>query len=143
MMAQSSQADTTAKDKSTGSSQTPNSGQQSPDEFSFVVPGRPQPKGRPRMSRKGRLYTPKETVEAEKAYAQAVGDDPPVFDGPVTVEMTFCEEATYVTVRSLTQWQTPLRGDLDNYIKLCLDGCQRAGVIPNDRLVVQLKASKE
>jgi len=143
MMAQSSQADTTAKGKSTGSSPTPNSGQQSPNEFSFVVPGRPQPKGRPRMSRKGRVYTPKETVEAEKAYAQAVGDDPPVFHGPVTVEMTFCEEATYVTVRSLTQWQTPLRGDLDNYIKLCLDGCQRAGVIPNDRLVVQLKASKE
>jgi Holliday junction resolvase RusA-like endonuclease len=36
-----------------------------------------------------------------------------------------------------------LRGDLDNYIKLCLDGCQRAGIIPNDRLVVQLKAVKE
>ena len=143
MMAQSSQGDTTSTGKSTGSSPTPNSGQQSPDEFSFVVPGRPQPKGRPRMSRKGRVYTPKETVEAEKAYAQAVGDDPPVFDGPVTVEMTFCEEATYITVRSLTEWKTPLRGDLDNYIKLCLDGCQRAGVIPNDRLVVRLKASKE
>ena len=143
MMARSSQGDTTPTGKSTGSSPTPNSGQQSPDEFSFVVPGRPQPKGRPRMSRKGRVYTPKETVEAEKAYAQAVGDDPPVFHGPVTVEMTFCEEATYVTVRSLTQWQTPLRGDLDNYVKLCLDGCQRAGIIPNDRLVVQLKASKE
>jgi len=95
------------------------------------------------MSRKGRVYTPKETVEAEKAYAQAVDDNPPVFEGPVAVEMTFCKEATYVTVRSLTQWQTPLRGDLDNYVKLCLDGCQRAGIIPNDRFVVQLKASKE
>ena len=142
-MARSSQDGTTATGKSTDSSATPNSGQQSPHEFSFVVPGRPQPKGRPRMSRKGRVYTPKETVEAEKAYAQAVDDNPPVFEGPVAVEMTFCKEATYVTVRSLTQWQTPLRGDLDNYVKLCLDGCQRAGIIPNDRLVVQLKASKE
>ena len=95
------------------------------------------------MSRKGRVYTPKETVEAERAYAQAVDDNAPVFEGPVAVEMTFCAEATYITVRSLKEWQTPLRGDLDNYIKLCLDGCQRAGIIPNDRLVVQLKAVKE
>jgi Holliday junction resolvase RusA-like endonuclease len=95
------------------------------------------------MSRKGRVYTPKETVLAEKSYIDAVPEDPPVFEGPVAVEMTFCEEATYVTVRSLTEWQTPLRGDLDNYVKLCLDGCQRAGIIPNDRLVVQLEASKQ
>ena len=127
--------------KSKGSSKTQPAEQ--PDEFSFVVPGRPQPKGRPRMSRKGRVYTPKETVLAEKSYISAVPEDPPVFEGPVAVEMTFCEEATYITVRSLKSWETPLRGDLDNYVKLCLDGCQRAGVIPNDRLVVQLKASKQ
>ena len=132
--------------RSKGSSKKQHGEQQheaAPDEFSFVVPGRPQPKGRPRMSRKGRVYTPKETIEAEKTYIEALGDNAPVFDGPVAVEMTFCEEATYIIVRSLNEWQTPLRGDLDNYIKLCLDGCQRAGIIPNDRLVVQVKASKE
>jgi Holliday junction resolvase RusA-like endonuclease len=95
------------------------------------------------MSRKGRVYTPKETVLAEKSYIAAAGENPPVFDGPVSVEMTFCEEATHITVRSLKEWQTPLRGDLDNYVKLCLDGCQRAGVIPNDRLVMRLEAAKE
>ena len=140
-MGRSSRAGKTASDKSTDSSPTPNEKQ--PDEFSFVVPGRPQPKGRPRMSRKGRVYTPKETVEAERAYAQAVDDNPPVFEGPVAVEMTFCAEATYITIRKIAEWHTPLRGDLDNYIKLCLDGCQRAGIIPNDRLVVQVKAVKE
>ena len=57
--------------------------------------------------------------------------------------MTFCAEATYITIRKIAEWHTPLRGDLDNYIKLCLDGCQRAGIIPNDRLVVQVKAVKE
>ena len=95
------------------------------------------------MSRKGRVYTPKETVEAERAYAQAVDDNPPVFEGPVAVEMTFSAEATYITIRAIEEWHTPLRGDLDNYIKLGLDGCQRAGIIPNDRLVVQVKAVKE
>jgi Holliday junction resolvase RusA-like endonuclease len=113
-----------------------------PDEFSFVVPERPTPKGRPRMSRKGRVYTPKETIIAEEAYIEAVGVDPPVFDGPVNVEVTFCEEGTFVTIKTVQDWVSPLRGDLDNYIKLCLDGCQRAGVIPNDRLVVQVKAVK-
>ena len=141
-MAPSSQADTTAKDKSNGSSPTPDSGPP-PDEFSFVVGGRPQPKGRPRMSRKGKVYTPKETVQAEKSYVEAVGENPPSFNGPVRVEVTFCQEGTFVTVRSLKEWNTPLRGDLDNYIKLCLDGCQRAGLFPNDRLVVQLEATKE
>ncbi len=140
-MGRSSRAGKTAKGKSADSSATPSA--KPPDEFSFVVPGRPQPKGRPRMSRKGRVYTPKETVEAERAYAQAVDDNPPVFEGPVAVEMTFCAEATYVTIRRIAEWHTPLRGDLDNYIKLCLDGCQRAGIIPNDRLVVQVKAVKE
>jgi|TARA_R110000824_G_scaffold77318_1_gene195597 Holliday junction resolvase RusA-like endonuclease len=95
------------------------------------------------MSRKGRVYTPKETVLAEKSYIIAAGEDPPVFDGPVSVEMTFCKEATRITIRSLESWETPLRGDLDNYVKLCLDGCQRAGIIPNDRLVMRLEASKE
>ena len=132
----------TATAKSTGSSKTQPE-EPTSDEFSFVVPGRPQPKGRPRMSRKGRVYTPKETVLAEKSYIIAAGEDPPVFDGPVSVEMTFCKEATRITVRSLESWETPLRGDLDNYVKLCLDGCQRAGIIPNDRLVMRLEASKE
>jgi Holliday junction resolvase RusA-like endonuclease len=128
--------------KSKGSSKT-QAEEPTSDEFSFVVPGRPQPKGRPRMSRKGRVYTPKETVLAEKSYIAAVGENPPVFDGPVSVEMTFCKESTYITVRSLKEWQTPLRGDLDNYVKLCLDGCQRAGIIPNDRFVMRLEAVKE
>lgn len=128
--------------KSKGSSKT-QAEEPTSDEFSFVVPGRPQPKGRPRMSRKGRVYTPKETVLAEKSYIVAVGENPPVFDGPVSVEMTFCKESTYITVRSLKEWQTPLRGDLDNYVKLCLDGCQRAGIIPNDRFVMRLEAVKE
>ena len=55
----------------------PNSGQQSPHEFSFVVPGRPQPKGRPRMSRKGRVYTPKETVLKRRKHTLEAVDDRP------------------------------------------------------------------
>tara|TARA_Y100000592_G_C5479627_1_gene324504 strand:- start:4672 stop:4863 length:192 start_codon:yes stop_codon:yes gene_type:complete len=34
------------------------------------------------------------------------------------------------------------RGDLDNYVKALLDGCQRGGVIPNDAAVTEIKATK-
>jgi len=94
------------------------------------------------MSKRGRVYTPKETVDAEKLYIDAVGDNPPVFDGPVYVEMLFGKESTQIHIKSVPDWTTSLRGDIDNYVKLALDGVQRAGVIVNDRQVVGLEVSK-
>jgi hypothetical protein len=34
----------------------------------FVIPGPPIPKGRPRMARSGHVYTPKRTEEAERRW---------------------------------------------------------------------------
>ena len=107
-------------------------------EFTFVVQGRPVPKGRPRMTRRGRVYTPKESIEAEELIAEIIGDKAPVFDGPVSVEMIFSKESTTVTVRALDDAQTGLRGDLDNYVKLLLDGIQRSPLIENDRQVLHI-----
>ena len=121
MTDQNSKAGTTAKDKSKDLSKKQDKEQ--PHEYSFVVEGRPKPKGRPRMSRKGMVYTPKETIIAEEAYVHALGDDCPVFEGPVEVEMTSCIDQTLVTIKALPEWETKLRGDLDNYVKTCLDGC--------------------
>lgn len=111
-------------------------------EFTFVVQGRPVPKGRPRMTRRGRVYTPKESIEAEELIAEIIGDKAPVFDGPVSVEMIFSKESTTVTVRALDDAQTGLRGDLDNYVKLLLDGIQRSPLIENDRQVLHIDAVK-
>jgi len=94
------------------------------------------------MSRGGRVYTPAETVNAEKAYITAVGEDPPVFDGPVSIELTFDNDGTLVKVTPAEGWVSPLRGDIDNYCKLALDGLQRAGVIMNDKQVVYMSAVK-
>lgn len=140
MTDQNSKAGTTAKGKSKDLSKTQSKEQ--PSEYSFVVEGRPKPKARPRMSRKGMVYTPKETIIAEEAYVHALGNDCPVFEGPVEVEMTFCIDQTLVTIKSIPESETKLRGDLDNYVKTCLDGCQRAGIIPNDRLVMRIEAEK-
>ena len=43
------------------------------DTYELVIEGRPRTKGRPRMTRSGRAYTPKETVEAENRIVEAVG----------------------------------------------------------------------
>ena len=107
----------------------------------FVVEGRPTPNGRPRMTRRGRVYTPKETIEAEELYVSAVPEVEP-FDGPVQITLSFHKDKTYVKVASAGDWKSPLRGDIDNYIKLALDGIQRAGLIANDRQVMQVDAVK-
>ena len=57
--------------------------------------------------------------------------------------MIFSKESTTVTVRPLDEDAvTGLRGDLDNYIKLLLDGIQRSPLIDNDRQVLHIDAVK-
>ncbi len=108
----------------------------------FIVEGRPKPKGRPRMTRRGRVYTPIETIEAEELYAETIAGKYEQFEGPVTVILKFSKDNTYVQICSAGDWKSPLRGDLDNYIKLALDGIQRAGLIKNDKQVVHVDAIK-
>lgn len=95
----------------------------------FTVPGRPVPKGRPRLGR-GRTYTPPSTV----AYEQAVGwcarsahrGQP--LPGPVAVRL----ELHLVATR---------RGDVDNYAKSLLDGMQGI-VLLDDRQVRRLEVER-
>jgi len=94
------------------------------------------------MTRRGRVYTPKESIEAEKEIAEIIGEDAPVFSGPVSVTVTFSKESTSVTLKSLGEASSGLRGDLDNYLKLLLDGIQRSPLIDNDRQVLHVDAIK-
>lgn len=130
------------KGKSKTSSTKPANDPKSDKEYTFVVFGRPVPKGRPRMTRSGKVYTPQESREAEEFVAEAVGDDAPTFDGPVSVQMIFSKESTTVTIRPLSEAETELRGDLDNYVKLLLDGIQKSPLIENDRQVLHIDAVK-
>ena len=108
----------------------------------FIIEGRPKPKGRPRMTRRGRVYTPAETIEAEELYETTVKGKYEPYEGPVSVILKFSQDNTYVHISSAGDWKSPLRGDLDNYIKLALDGIQRAGLIKNDKQVVHVDAIK-
>lgn len=80
------------------------------------IDGRPVPKGRPRMTKTGGVYTPKTTVDYEKIVAAAWNDKFGMLslDGRLRVTLNF------YTDRHAKQ-------DVDNLAKSVLDGLQRAG----------------
>lgn len=92
------------------------------DDVVFTVPGDPVSKGRPRVTRGGRAYTPKKTLDAEaviRTIARESCSQP--YDEPVGVEVSFYT----ATMR---------RTDGDNMLKLVLDAMNEI-VFTDDYLV--------
>jgi crossover junction endodeoxyribonuclease RusA len=111
-------------------------------EHRVVIPVKPRPKGRPRYAR-GRMYTPTATQEFEAAVKAAwVASVGPTFEGPVEVDLSFDADSVTVTVRTLDDGiKSPLRGDLDNYVKSTLDGLNKVA-FDDDRRVMRINARK-
>ena len=107
--------------------------------YRFIVPGRPKVKERPRHGRGGHVYTPRDTLEREKAVAAVYMG--PRFEGPIQVWLSFGQDHTEVIIDELDQEPTKLRGDIDNYAKLVLDALNGVAWI-DDRQVVILTAAK-
>jgi len=82
----------------------------------FQIMGRAVPKGRPRMTKTGGVYTPKTTVDYEKLVAAAWNDN----YGMLALEGKLRVTINVYTDRHATQ-------DVDNLAKSILDGMQRAG----------------
>lgn len=84
---------------------------------------RPIVKGRPRLGRRGKVYTPERTLIAEATiaaeYEKLRG---PYYDGPVSIEAVFNPKGIDVTISPLeSEHISSLRGDTDNYLKLLCD----------------------
>ena len=103
----------------------------------------PVPKGRPRSTKTGRIYTPKRTADYERSIASMVSHLPAQL-GALSLEVTFILKRPVRTPKALTNRfiKAGSRGDLDNYVKSLVDGCQRGGLIPNDSAVTNIKAAK-
>jgi crossover junction endodeoxyribonuclease RusA len=108
-------------------------------EYGIHVPVKPTPKGRPRMTRYGRVFTPQTTLDAEAIIAQLW--DGPCYEGLVELECVFTPEGTQVIVRPIEGEQSKLRGDLDNYVKLLMDGLNGVAWL-DDKQVKIIKAEK-
>lgn len=108
--------------------------------YSFVVEGRPKPKKRPRMTKRGRVYTPKDTLEYEEKIAEAY--DGPFFEKPVRMKIMYSKENQVVEIEPLPETsKTSLTFDIDNAIKATLDGLNGVAY-PDDRLVYHVEATK-
>lgn len=100
--------------------------------YTFEVEGRPIPKGRPRLGRRGRVFTPQTTLDREAAIAAAYRG--PIYDGSVCVTIDYWADGEQITITPV-DWVSTMRGDLDNYQKTSFDGLQAAGAFANDKQV--------
>ena len=116
--------------------------------FEFKIPGKPQAKGRPRVSRQGHVYTPKATREAEalvKFYGMTAIRKP--IEDPLTMRIRFgmpIPKAFSKKQRQLIQngllhhCKVP---DLDNLAKLVLDGLNGVAYV-DDKQIISLICEK-
>jgi Holliday junction resolvase RusA-like endonuclease len=107
-------------------------------EYSYVVEGKPRVKQRPRMTKTGRTYTPKETLEAEQNIRDQY--DGPKFEQPVQVTITYNKDCQEITIEEI-EWpnDSKVRGDVDNLIKCTLDGLTGAAW-DDDKIVKRIIA---
>lgn len=112
----------------------------------LYIPGKPKPKGRPRVSRVGGYaYTPGPTVQEEKrvaaAFQEAFPDFEPVVDRPLSVTLTYTPDGQLIEIRELDGDMPRWRGDLDNIVKLTLDALN--GIAwKDDKQVIHLDCFK-
>jgi crossover junction endodeoxyribonuclease RusA len=91
--------------------------------YYIVVPGRPRPKGRPRVGRGGHMYTPKDTADYEKKIQEASHG---VVDGAMeSNDLQF-------TVRAYFKNKT--HGDLDNYVKIAQDALNKRAFVDDKQI---------
>lgn len=114
--------------------------------ITFTIPGKPFAKQRPRATRQGRVYTPKETVSFERTVGQiaALHFKEPI-TGPVrvTIRATFKPAASWSKKKTAEHLNRPhtQRPDIDNCQKAILDGLNRIAWA-DDGQVFEVIASK-
>lgn len=108
----------------------------------------PVPKGRPRMTRKGHVFTPPTTVAYEKEVAflakiQMKGQHPLAQPISVVVGAWLPMPKSFTKaerIAAIAGKITPI-GDIDNFAKSALDACN--GIVwTDDRLISQLTVTK-
>jgi Holliday junction resolvase RusA-like endonuclease len=112
----------------------------------IVIPGQPKSKGRPRFAR-GRVFTPASTLQYERLVAAAARE---VISEPITGNVQVDILAVYQVPKSWAKALQasarrgdimPTRPDIDNVIKICLDGMNEAAYL-DDQQVHMISAEK-
>lgn len=114
--------------------------------ITFEIPGKPFGKQRPRATRRGSVYTPKETVSFERTVGQiAMQHFAKPLEGPlrVTIRATFEPAASWSKKKTAALINRPhvQRPDLDNCAKAVLDALNRIAWA-DDGQVAEITVSK-
>lgn len=109
-------------------------------DYEQTLTWKPKVKDRPRFTKQGRTYTPKETLDAERAIAEQWAG--PRFEQPIAMGLDFTDTTITVRIAVVEDYlNRKLRGDLDNYQKLIWDGLNEHAY-DDDRQVVSVQARK-
>lgn len=125
-------------------------------ELAFAIPGPCEPKGRPRISRRGkgfRVHTPTKTLEYERkvaGYARLAARDVGGWKVGARVPLRLkveivCRRPVRLFRKVDDNGERPpkaTRPDLDNYVKSILDGLQLAELFEDDAQVIEISARK-
>lgn len=116
----------------------------------FTIPGKPVGKGRPRFTRAGIAYTPKETKEYEKhikeAYMAKFGNLEP-FDGAVWMVITAnfqipkSDKKEIRLQKEKNIIRPTIKVDADNIAKIIMDGLNGIAYL-DDKQVIDLSVYK-
>lgn len=85
------------------------------------------------------MFTPPETRVYEEAVAHCY--DGPKFEGPVEITILLQKDSSTVTIRESDHSPSPLRGDIDNYMKSILDALN-GKAFADDKQVLVLRGVK-
>lgn len=100
----------------------------------------PQVKQRPRMTRRGRVFTPAKTLAFEASVRENWEHD--ITEGDVAVAIILRKESFDVEIETYDDDEpSKLRGDIDNYVKSILDGLNGTA-FTDDKFIRQLVVIK-
>lgn len=93
------------------------------------------------MTRRGRVFTPAQTLEFEALVRDAWEYE--MIEGDIAVNIVFMKDKFEVTVESTDKYEpTKLRGDIDNYVKAVLDGLNGKAFI-DDKYIRKMTVVKK
>lgn len=114
---------------------------------SQFIEGRPKVKERPRMTRRGRVFTPKRTLDYERQIAEAYNG--PMFESDrLAVHLSFSRKGVQIEISEAelkpehSSGLPVLRGDIDNYAKAIMDALNGVAY-EDDKQIVVLIAEKK
>lgn len=95
-------------------------------DWTIEVEHAPVPKGRPRFTAQGHVYTPNKTRMAEENIELLIAQQcpPDVFDGPLAVRI-ICYMERPKSVKKSKRPLPHVKPDLDNLVKLIKDCCNK------------------